>query len=62
MDTTVGLGEVFGFGAGVFSAVEGADGVNFAYCFAVGVEFKPGADIGEFAACAAAEALAPAGL
>ena len=44
---------MFGFGAGVFSAVEGADGVNFAYCFAFGVEFKPGTDIREFAAGAA---------
>jgi hypothetical protein len=51
---------MFGFGPGVFSAVQGADGVYFAYCFALGIEFKPGADIREFAACAAAEALAPA--
>ena len=53
---------MFGFGPGVFSAVQGADGVYFAYCFALGVEFKPGADIRELAAGAAAEALAPAGL
>ena len=58
MDTAGGLGDVFGFGAGVFSAVQGADGVYFAYCFALGVEFKPGADIRELAAGAAAEALA----
>ena len=62
MDTTGGLGDVFGLGAGVFSAVQGADGVNFADGFALGVEFKPGADIREFAAGAATEALAPAGL
>ena len=61
MDTAGGLGDVFGFGAGVFSAVQGADGVYFAYCFALGVEFKPRADIREFAAGTAAEALAPAG-
>ena len=61
MDTAVGLGNMFGFGPGVFSAVQGADGVYFAYCFALGVEFKPGADIGELTACAAAEALASAG-
>ena len=61
VDTTGGLGDVFGFGAGVFSAVEGADGVYFAYCFALSVEFKPGADIREFAAGTATEALAPAG-
>ena len=60
MDTTAGLGDMFGFGAGVFSAVQGADGVYFAYCLALGVEFKPGADIRELAAGAAAEALAPA--
>ncbi len=53
MNTAGGLGDMFGFGAGVFSAVEGADGVNFAYCFAFGVEFKPGTDIREFAAGAA---------
>jgi hypothetical protein len=52
---------MFRFGAGVFSAVQGADGVYFADGFALGVEFKPGADIREFAAGAAAEALAPAG-
>ena len=51
---------MFGFGSGVFSAVEGADGVNFANCFAVGVEFKPGADIGELATGATAKTLAPA--
>ena len=61
MNTTGGLGDMFGFGAGVFSAVQGADGVYFADCFALGVEFKPGADIRELAACAATEALAPAG-
>jgi hypothetical protein len=60
-DTTVGLGDVFGFGPGVFSAVQGADGVYFAYCFALGVKSKPRADIREFAAGAATEALAPAG-
>ena len=62
MDTAGGLGDMFRFGAGVFSAVHRADGVYFAYCFALGVEFKPGADIRELAAGAAAEALAPAGL
>jgi hypothetical protein len=62
VNTAGGLSDVFGFGAGVFSAVHRADGVYFAYCFAFGVEFKPGADIREFAAGAAAEALAPAGL
>ena len=61
MNTAGGLGNMFGFGPGVFSAVQGADGVYFAYCFAFGVKSKPGADIGEFAAGAAAEALAPAG-
>jgi len=29
--------EVFGFGSGVFAAVEGADGVDFANCFALGI-------------------------
>jgi hypothetical protein len=62
VDTTGGGGDVFGFGAGVFSAVHRADGVYFAYCLAFGVKFKPGADIGELAACAAANTLAPAGL
>ena len=52
---------MFRFGPGVFSAVQRADGVYFAYCFALSVEFKPGADIREFAAGAATEALAPAG-
>ncbi len=61
MNTAGGLGDMFGFGSGVFSAVQGADGVYFAYCFALGVEFKPGADIRELAAGAATEALAPAG-
>jgi len=61
VDTAGGLGDVFRFGSWVFSAVQGADGVYFAYCFALGVEFKPGADIREFAAGAATEALAPAG-
>jgi hypothetical protein len=61
VDTAGGLGDVFGFGAGVFSAVHGTDGVYFAYCFALGVKSKPGANIGEFAAGAATEALAPAG-
>ena len=52
---------MFRFGPGVFSAVQGADGVNFAYCFAFGIKSKPGADIREFAAGAATEALAPTG-
>ena len=53
---------MFGFGAGVFSAVHRAEGIYFANGLAFGVKFKPGADIRELAAGAAAEALAPAGL
>lgn len=61
MDTAGGLGDVLRFGAGVFSAVQRAERVYFANSLAFGVEFKPGADIREFAAGAAADTLAPAG-
>ncbi len=62
MDSTVFGGDVFGFDAGVFSAVEGADGINLAYSFALGVVTQPGADIGQFTAGAASQAPASAGL
>jgi hypothetical protein len=55
-----GLGDVLGFGAGVFAAVHGAEGVDFAGGLALGVKFKPATYIGEFAAGAAAKTLAPA--
>jgi hypothetical protein len=62
VDTTAGLGEMFGLGSGVFSAVHRADGVDFADGLAIGVKTKPGAYIRQFTAGAAAKALAPAGL
>jgi hypothetical protein len=52
---------MFRFGPGVFSAVHRPEGIDFAYCFALVVVSKTGANIGEFAAGAAAETLAPAG-
>ena len=52
---------MFRFGPRVFSAVQGADGVNYTERLALSVKSKPGADIREFAAGAATEALAPAG-
>ncbi|MFH1371624.1 MAG: hypothetical protein ABII09_10120 [Planctomycetota bacterium] len=55
-------GYVFGGGAGVFSAVKGTQGIDFADGLTLGVESQPGADVGQFAAGAAAEALASAGL
>jgi hypothetical protein len=61
VNTAGGLGDMFRFGPGVFSAVHRAKRVYFADGLALGVEFKPGADIREFAAGAATEALAPAG-
>ena len=61
MDTAGGLGNMLRFGPGVFSAVQGAEGVYFANGFALGIKSKPGADIREFAAGTATEALAPAG-
>ena len=61
MNTAGGLGDMFGFGAGVFSAVHRAKRVYFAHGLALGVKSKPGADIREFAAGAAADTLAPAG-
>jgi len=48
---------VFGFGAGVFPTVEGANEIDYAQCLALGVETKPGADIGQLAAGAAAYTL-----
>jgi hypothetical protein len=57
----VGLGDVFRFSSGVFSAVHRAEGVYFANGLTLGVKFKPGADIREFAAGAATDTLAPAG-
>ena len=53
---------MFGFGPGVFSAVHRADGVDCTQGLALGVKTKPWADIREFAAGAATETLAPAGL
>ena len=61
MDAAGCLGDVFGFGPGVFSTIHGAEVVDFADGLALGVKFKPGADIGEFAALTTAETLAPAG-
>lgn len=51
---------MFGAGSRVFSAVHRAQVVDFADGFALGVKLKPGADIGEFAAGATADTLAPA--
>ncbi len=62
MNTTAGLGDMFGFGPGVFSAVHRAKLVYFAKGLALGVKTKPGAYIREFTAGAAANTLAPAGL
>jgi hypothetical protein len=61
VDTAGSLGNMFGFGAGVFSAVHRAEGIYFANGLALGVELKPGADIRELATGAAADTLAPAG-
>jgi hypothetical protein len=61
VDTAGGLGNVFGFGPRVFSTVQRTHSVYFADGFALSIEFKPGADIREFAAGAAADTLAPAG-
>jgi hypothetical protein len=61
VDTAGGLGDMFRFGPGVFSAVHRAQKVYFAHCFAFVVKSQPGADIREFAAGAATEALALAG-
>jgi hypothetical protein len=52
---------VLGFGAGVFSAVQGAQGINYAKRLAVSVIAQPGADVWEFAAGAAADTLAATG-
>ncbi|MGD0573208.1 MAG: hypothetical protein ABSB11_09330 [Sedimentisphaerales bacterium] len=60
VDTAGSLGNVFRFGPWVFSAIHGAEGVDFADGLALGVKFKPGADIGELAAGAAANTVAPA--
>ena len=60
VNTAGSLCDVFRFGPWVFSAIHGAEGVYFADGFALGVKFKPGADIGKFAAGATAETLAPA--
>ena len=54
--------EVFGGCAGVFSAIQGAQRVNFTYSFAFGVESQPGADVWQLAAGAAAKASASTGL
>lgn len=51
---------MFGAGSRVFSAVHRTQVVDFADGFALGVKSKPVADIGEFAAGATAETLAPA--
>jgi len=59
VDTAGGLCDVFRFSPWVFSAIHGAEGVYFANGLALGVKFKPGADIGEFAAGATAKTLAP---
>jgi len=61
VDTAGGLGDMLRFGPRVFSAVHRAQKVYFAHCFAFVVKSKPGADIREFAAGAAADTLAPAG-
>jgi len=61
VDTAGRLCDMFRFGPWVFSAIHGAEGVYFANGVALGVKFKPGADIGEFAAGATANTLAPAG-
>jgi hypothetical protein len=49
-------GYVFGFGARVFPAVKGADGINYTDGFAVGIVSQPGTGIREFATGAAADA------
>jgi hypothetical protein len=50
---------VLRWSAGVFPAIKGAKGINFADGFAYGIITQPGTDIGKFATGAAAEALAP---
>ena len=60
VNTAGSLCDVFRFGPWVFSAIHGAEGVYFANSLALGVKFKPRADIGEFAAGATTETLAPA--
>lgn len=57
MEAATGGCDVFGFGAGVFPTVEGANEIDYAQCLALGVETKPGADIGQLAAGAAAYTL-----
>ena len=49
---------MFGFGAGVFPAVKGTQGIDFAHGFALGIITKPRAHIGKLAAGAAAVTLA----
>ena len=49
---------MLGFGAGVFSTVEGAQVVDFTDGLSLGIVGKPGADIRQFTAGPAAEALA----
>ena len=61
MDAARVGGDVFGFGAGVFSAVQGAQRIDFAYRLAVGIISQPGANVGEFAAGATADTLAATG-
>lgn len=53
---------MFGFGAWIFSAVEGADGINYADGFALGVVTQPGTDVWQLAAGTAAKASASTGL
>lgn len=55
------LGDVLGFGAGVFSAIQRSEGVCAAAGFAVFVEIEELADVGQLAALAATGALAGAG-
>ena len=61
MDAAGRVVNMLGFGPRLFSAVHRPEGVNFAYCFAFGVISKTGADIGKFAAFAAAQTFAFAG-
>ena len=52
---------MLGGGAGVFSTVEGTQGIDFADGLAFGIITQPGADVRQLTAGATAEALAAAG-
>lgn len=62
MDSAGFGSDVLGFGAGVFSAIHRAQGIDFANGFAAGIISQTGADLWQLTAGAALQAFAPAAL